>query len=134
MARRWSHLVVIHSSVLVGELTTPGNALMEKVYAGPHTISAWLLASVNLGLHLKRLSIAVLRIQIIQVLGTIRLLLSAGRPLPLFKLLEGPPLFVMDRDNGLAEPLSHQRLELIFDLWLLLFEIVRLENRRSSLL
>ena len=66
-------------------------------------------------------------------MGAVGLLLPARRALPLLKLLEGAPLVVMDGYYGLAKALSHKRLKLIFDLRLLLLEIVRLEDRRSRL-
>ena len=124
MARRRSHLVEVHGSILVGELTASSDALMEKVNARSHAISAWLLPSVNLCLHLQGLPIAVLWIQIIQILSTVRLLLATGRALPLFKLLKGPSVLVMDWDYGLAETLSHESLQLVFDFRLLLLEVV----------
>jgi len=108
---------------------------MEKVNAGTHTVRAWLLTGVDLSLHLQGLSIAVLWIQIVQILSAVRLLLPAGWALPLFELLEGSAIFFVNhRDNRLAKALTHERLKLIFDLRLLLLEVIRLENRSSCLL
>ena len=89
---------------------------MEKVNAGTHTVRAWLLTGVDLSLHLQGLSIAVLWIQIVQILSAVRLLLPAGWALPLFELLEGSAIFFVNhRDNRLAKALTSESLEAQLD-------------------
>lgn len=76
---------------------------MEKVDSRTHP-SGWpRIPLVNLGLHLPGLAIALLWIDVVEVLGPIRLLLAAGRSLPRLKLLEDLAFGVMDGHYWLPE-------------------------------
>ena len=79
---------------------------------------------MDLSLHFPRLTIAMLWLDIVKVLGSIWLLLSAWRSLPGLKLLEDLAFVVQDWDYRLAVAFAYESLEFVLDLWLLCFEVV----------
>jgi hypothetical protein len=65
---------------------------------------------------------------VIQVLCLVWLFLPAGRSLPLLKLLVSESVRIVDLHNWLHSNLSNQILKLIFNLWLLLLQILGLKH------
>ena len=124
MPRRRPHLIIVHRCVLIGELAAPSDSLVEKVYPWTHAVWIWLVSGMDLGLHFPRLPIAVLRIQIVEVLCPVGLFLATRWPLPLLKLLERLAIGVVNRHHGLAESLAHECLQLVLNLRLLLLQVV----------
>ena len=112
LPRRRSHLVVIHRGVLVGEFAATRDPVVEKVDPGAHAIRRHSLrhALVNLGLHLPRLTVAVLGVDVVEVLGTIWFFLARWRALPLFELLKDLSIGVNNGYNRLAKAFTNQCL------------------------
>lgn len=118
----------IHGRILVGKLAAPIDPVVEKVDARPHAVGIGSLTNVNLRLQLPRLTVALLRVEIIQILGPVGLFLTTWGSLPLLKLLENLAIGVVDWHNRLAITLTHECLKLVFDLRLLLFQVVGMKN------
>jgi hypothetical protein len=79
---------------------------------------------MDLSLHFPRLTIAVFWIDVVKILGSIRLLLPTRRSLPGLELLENLALVVEDWDYRLSVAFTYESLEFVLDLWLLCFEVV----------
>ena len=101
---------------------------MEEIDPGPHTIrwySLW-VPLVYLSLSLPRLTVTILRVNIVEVLRTIGLFLSTWRSLPLLELLEHLAIHIVYGHDWLwlAETLSDECLQFVLNFWLLLLQIV----------
>ena len=108
--------VHVHSWVLrCCEVRAPIDPLMKKVYSGSLSVSRYPLwwsqlnrpslpSPMHTSLDLPRVPLTVLIrwVQIIQVLCSVGLLLSARRSLPLLELLVNDTLRVVDRHHGFA--------------------------------
>ena len=126
MSRWRPHLVIVHCSVLASKfVTSTSYSLMKKVDSRPHTVATSLRHSrMYLSLHFPRLTIAVFRVYVVQILCSIRLLLTTWRPLPLFILLKYLTVRIVNRDDRFTEALTNESLELILDFGLLLLQII----------
>ena len=136
MSRWRSHLVIVHRSILAGKLVASTSySLMKKVDSWPHTIISTLRHSrMYLSLHFPWLSVAVLGIDVVQILSSIRFFLSTWWSLPLFILLKNLTVRIVDRHDRFTEPLSDKSLELVLDFGLLLLQIIWMEDGRLVLL
>ena len=110
LARRRPYLIETSGRILVDKFTTPCNAVMKKVDSRSHAHSSSSLRNSRMDLCLlfPRLSIAVIWIDVIKVLCSIRLFLSARRSLPCLKLLENLTVRIVDWDNRLAEAFTDE--------------------------
>ena len=126
MSRWRSHLVIVHCSVLVSKFVTSSTyTLMKKVDSWPHSVSSALRHSrMYLSLHFPRLSVAVLRVYIVQILSSIWFFLPTWRPLPLLVLLKNLTVRIVNRDDRFAEAFTDESLELVLDFGLLLLQII----------
>ena len=77
-----------------------------------------------LSLHFPRLTVTVFRIDVVQILGSIRFFLTTWRPLPLLILLKNLPVRIMHRDDRFSEAFANESLELVLDFGLLLLKII----------
>ena len=64
------------------------------------------------------------RVNVVQILSSIRLLLTTWRPLPLFILLKNLTVRIVNRNDRFTEALTDESLELILDFGLLLLQII----------